>query len=216
VIGALEDAIICRLKEAFQNRVREVDHKPAKFDADELLRILSQAPAIYVAFLGFQRTERPPSSVRATYGAYMVAANASGERARRRGDEATIGAYEMAVLTAATLERWVPEGAAGPMEVQSCENLYATAFEKAGRTVYGLVCDVPVQIQDGWGVPVLDNAAPGAGTDADAPPSFLDNFITFHADQDIPPFGNVATPPPAPEAGANRADAVLRVTLPTA
>jgi phage gp37-like protein len=210
VIGALEDAIICRLKEAFQNRVREVDHKPAKFDADELLRILSQAPAIYVAFLGFQRTERPPGSVRATYGAYMVAANASGERARRRGDEATIGAYEMAVLTAATLERWVPEGAAGPMEVQSCENLYATAFEKAGRTVYGLVCDVPVQIQDAWGVPQIDG-----GDATGAPPTTLDDFITFHADQDIPPFGNVMKPPPAPTSGANRADAVMRVTLPT-
>ena len=198
MIGALEDAIICRLREAFQNRLKEVDHKPAKFDAEELLRVLSNAPAIYVAFLGFQRTERPPGSVRATYGAYMVAANASGERARRRGDEATIGAYEMAVLAAAKLERWVPEGAAGPIEVQSCENLYATAFEKAGRTVYGLVCDVPVQIQDDWDVPTT-----------------LDNFITFHADQDIPPFGNVAKPPPAPTSGADRADAVVRVTLPT-
>ena len=198
MIGPLEDAIICRLREAFDNRLREVDHKPAKFDAEELLRVLSNAPAIYVAFLGFQRTERPPGSVRATYGAYMVAANASGERARRRGDEATIGAYEMAVLAAAKLERWVPDGAAGPIEVQSCENLYATAFEKAGRTVYGLVCDVPVQIQDDWDVPTT-----------------LDNFITFHADQDIPPFGNVAKPPPAPTSGADRADAVVLVTLPT-
>jgi phage gp37-like protein len=210
VIGALEDAIIAQLQAAFANRVREVDHKPAKFDAEELLRILSQAPAIYVAFLGFQRTERPPGSVRATYGAYMVAANASGERARRRGDPATIGAYEMAVLAAATLERWVPPGAAGPVEVQSCENLYASAFEKAGRTVYGLVCDVPMQIQDAWGVPQID-----AGDATGAPPVTLDNFITFHADQDIPPFGNVATPPPAPTSGASRADAVVRVTLPT-
>lgn len=210
MIGALEDAIIAKLDVAFAGRLREVDHKPAKFDAEELLRVLSNAPAIYVAFLGFQRTERPPGSVRATYGAYMVAANASGERARRRGDPATIGAYEMAVLTAATLDRWVPAGAAGPIEVQSCENLYATAFEKAGRTVYGLVCDVPVQIQDAWGVPQID-----AGDATGAPPVTLDNFITFHADQDIPPFGNVAKPPPAPTSGANRADAVVRVILPT-
>lgn len=210
MIGDLEDAIIVRLDVAFAGRLREVDHKPAKFDAEELLRILSQAPAIYVAFLGWQRTERLPGSVKATFGAYLVAANASGERARRRGDPATIGAYEMAVLTAATLDRWVPAGAAGPIEVQSCENLYATAFEKAGRTVYGLVCDVPVQIQDAWGVPQID-----AGDASGAPPVTLDNFITFHADQDIPPFGNVAKPPPAPSSGANRADAVVRVTLPT-
>ena len=211
MIGALEDAIICRLREAFDGRVKEVDHKPARFDAEELQRVLSNAPGIYVAFLGWQRVERPPGCVRATFGAYIVAANASGEVARRRGDQVTIGAYEMAILTAATLERWLPAGAAAPIEVQSCENLYATAFEKAGRTVYGLVCDVPVQIQDAWGVPQIDA---GDGSAA-APPGFLDNFITFHADQDIPPFGNVATPPPAPTTGANRADAVVRVTLPT-
>jgi phage gp37-like protein len=211
VIGALEDAIICRLREAFDGRVKEVDHKPARFDAEELQRVLSNAPGIYVAFLGWQRVERPPGCVRATFGAYIVAANASGEVARRRGDQVTIGAYEMAILTAATLERWLPAGAAAPIEVQSCENLYATAFEKAGRTVYGLVCDVPVQIQDAWGVPQIDA---GDGSAA-APPGFLDNFVTFHADQDIPPFGNVATPPPAPTTGASRADAVVRVTLPT-
>ncbi len=211
MIGALEDAIICRLREAFDGRVKEVDHKPARFDAEELQRVLSNAPGIYVAFLGWQRVERPPGCVRATFGAYIVAANASGEVARRRGDQVTIGAYEMAILTAATLERWLPAGAAAPIEVQSCENLYATAFEKAGRTVYGLVCDVPVQIQDAWGVPQIDA---GDGSAA-APPGFLDNFVTFHADQDIPPFGNVATPPPAPTTGASRADAVVRVTLPT-
>jgi phage gp37-like protein len=198
MIGALEDAIISKLKVAFANRLKEIDHRPAKFDADELLRILTMAPAIYVAFLGWQRSERLPGSVITTFGVYLVAKNASGESARRRGDEATIGAYEMAGVTAATLERWVPEGAAGPLEVKSCENLYATAFEKNGLTVYGLVCDVPMQIQDDWDVPTT-----------------LDNFITFHADQDIPPFGNVATPPPAPTSGADRADAVLRVTLPT-
>lgn len=214
MIGALEDAIITRLREAFAARVREVDHKPARFDAEELQRVLSNAPGIYVAFLGWQRVERPPGCVRATFGAYIVAANASGEVARRRGDQVTIGAYEMAILTAATLERWLPAGAAAPIEVQSCENLYATAFEKAGRTVYGLVCDVPVQIQDAWGVPQID-AGDGSADGAAAPPGFLDNFVTFHADQDIPPFGNVATPPPAPDAGADRADAVVRVTLPT-
>jgi phage gp37-like protein len=209
MIGALEDAIICRLREAFQGRVREVDHKPAKFDAEELLRILTMAPAIYVAFLGWQRSARLPGSVMTTFGIYLVASNASGERARRRGDEATIGAYEMAVLTAATLDRWVPEGAASQIEVQSCENLYASVFEKNGITVYGLVCDVPVQIQDAWGVPQID-----AGDATGAPPTTLDDFITFHADQDIPPFGNVAKPPPAPTSGASRADAVVRVTLP--
>ncbi|MCA3367281.1 MAG: DUF1834 family protein, partial [Roseomonas sp.] len=51
MIGALEDAIIAKLSSAFAGRLKEVDHKPAKFDAEELQRVLSNAPAIYVAFL---------------------------------------------------------------------------------------------------------------------------------------------------------------------
>jgi len=199
VIAAIEDAIIARLGAAFAGRVREVDHKPAKLDADELNRILTVAPAAYVAMLGWQRAERPEGTIALSWGVYLIAANASGERARRRGDAATIGAYEMAITAAASLERWVPPGAAGPVEVRSCENLFGAAFEKAGRTVYGIVLDLPAKLQD-----VL--AVPGEPTPGD--------FITFHGDWDIPPLGNVATPPPAPASGADQADAVTTVTLP--
>jgi phage gp37-like protein len=196
VIGTIEDAIIAKLTTAFAGRVREVDHKPAKLDADELLRILTQAPAAYVAFLGWQRTDRPSGVTLGSWGVYLIAANASGERARRRGDANFIGAYEMAIAAAAALERWVPAGAAGPVQVMSCENLFGAAFEKAGRTVYGLVLDLPMALDD-----VLTTGS-------------LDNFITFNGDWDIPPFGDVAKPPPAPATGATAADAVTRVTLP--
>jgi phage gp37-like protein len=198
MIGTIEDAIIARLTTAFAGRVREVDHKPAKLDAEELNRILTAAPAAYVALLGWQRQDRPEGTIALSYGIYLIAANASGERARRRGDAATIGAYEMAITAAATLERWVPAGAAGPIEVRSCENLFGAAFEKAGRTVYGLVLELPASLDQ-----VVGEAPPG-------------DFITFNGDWDIPPFGDVAKPPPAPATGATAADAVTRVTLPAA
>ena len=199
MIGPIEDAIIARLVAAFAGRVREVDHKPAKLDADELNRILTVAPAAYVALLGWQRADRPDGTISLSYGVYLIAANASGERARRRGDAATIGAYEMSIVAAAALERWVPAGAAGAIEVRSCENLFGAAFEKAGRTVYGLVLDVPAQLQDVLAVP--GEPIPG-------------DFITFHGDWDIPPLGDVGTPPPAPASGVLAADAVTLVTLP--
>lgn len=199
MIGTIEDAIIARLEAAFAGRVREVDHKPAKLDADELNRILTAAPAAYVALLGWQRQDRPEGTVALSFGAYLIAANASGERARRRGDPTTIGAYEMVVTATAALERWRPAGAAGPIEVRSCENLFGAAFEKAGRTVYGLVLELPADLQDVTAAP--GEPAPG-------------NFITFHGDFDVPPFGDVARPPPAPATGATSADAIVRVTLP--
>jgi phage gp37-like protein len=198
VIGAVEDQIIARLVTAFQGRLREIDHKPAKLDADELMRMLTVAPAAYVSFLGWTGTERPDQAVKASWGVYLIASNAGGEQARRRGDDATIGAYEMLEVAVAYLDDWTPASAAGFIDVRSAENLFGTAFEKAGRSVYALVVDVPLDLN-----PVAPDTAPS-----------LDAFVTFHADWDVPGFGNVATPPPAPDTGATRADAVDRVTLP--
>jgi phage gp37-like protein len=185
MIGAIEDALLARLAQAFQNRLRAIDHVPARLDEAELARVLSLAPAAYAAFLGFQRRERPDRTVDASWGVYLLAANASGERARRRGDGSAIGAYEMALLATAALEGWRPPDAAGPIEVVSCENLFSPAFEKLGRTVYGLALDLPLELPD----------------DA-VPDPTLGLFERFDASWDIPPHGNVTPPPPSPDRDA--------------
>ena len=194
VIAAVEDEIIARLRASFGARLREIDHKPARLDAEELARVLSQAPAAYVAFLGFSRADRlPDGTVLAAYGVYLVAANAAGDQARRRGTPQAIGAYEMIGLASAALEDWTPASAAGPISVQSCENLFGAAFEKAGRSCYALPLAVPVELP----------ASPDAANLAD--------FVTFDVSWDVPPHGNVPRPPPS-----NPRDAGDRVTLPTA
>jgi phage gp37-like protein len=191
MIAAVEDALLARLAEAFQGRLRAIDHVPARLDEAELARVLSLAPAAYTAFLGFQRRERPDRTVDATWGVYLLAANASGERARRRGDATAIGGYEMALLATAALEGWRPPEAAGPVEVLSCENLFSPAFEKLGRTVYGLAIELPMELPEGVEDPRLGL------------------FETFHADWDVPPHGNVAPPLPA-----DAPDAADTVSLP--
>lgn len=198
MIAGIEDAMLARLRDTFGARLRDIDHKPAKLDEAELNRMLTQAPGAYLAFLGFERRERPQRSVDCAWGLYLVAANASGERARRRGDTTAIGGYEMTIAAAAVLEGFIPEGASGPIEIRSAENLFGDAFEKAGRTVYGLVLSLPATLPDGFD------------------PTTLDNFLTFAGDWDIPSFGNVARPPPAPASGATKADAADLVTLPAA
>lgn len=191
VIAEVEDQIIAQLRTTFGATLREVDHKPAKLDADELARVLSLAPAAYVSFLGFRAGEKlPERTMEAAYGVYLVAQNAAGEQARRRGDARLIGGYEMAELAFVALDGWAPAAAAGAIAIQSCENLFAAAFEKAGRSCYGLVLSVPIEMQ------------PEAGAG-------MGNFITFDASWDIPPLGNASRPPPS----AIR-DAGDRVTLP--
>lgn len=200
-IAALEDAFVARLAMAFAGRVREVDHKPDRLDADELARVLSMAPAAYVALLGLRRRDRPDGTWDATWGVYLVAQNASGERARRRGDAATIGGYEMMQVAIAALDGWSPAAAAGEVEVTQAEQLQADAFEKLGRTVYGLVAEVAIEMPRGL-------LSPAAGADAGGG---LAPFRTFDAAWDIPPHGNVAPPPPPPADAAR--DAGDRITL---
>ena len=192
-IAALEDAFVARLAASFAGRVREVDHKPDRLDADELARVLSMAPAAYVALLGLRRRDRPDGTWDATWGVYLVAQNASGERARRRGDAATIGGYEMMQVAIAALDGWSPAEAAGAVEITQAEQLQADAFEKLGRTVYGLVAEVAIEMPRG------------------VAPDGLAPFVTFDAAWDIPPHGNVAAPPPPPADAAR--DAGDRITL---
>ena len=193
VIGAVEDQLIQRLRDAFGNRLREVDHKPARLDAEELARVLTQAPAAYVAFLGFSPEGRlPERTVMAAFGVFLVAANAAGDQARRRGAPQVIGAYEMVLLASAALEGWTPAAAAGPIALKGCENLFGLAFEKAGRSCYGLPLGIPIEL------PATPDAA------------LLGDFVTFDVSWDIPPHGNVPRPPPS-----NPRDAGDRVTLPT-
>lgn len=189
VIAEVEDQIITQLRQAFGATLREVDHKPAKLDAEELARVLTQAPAAYVSFLGFRAGEKlPERTLDAAYGVYLLAQNAAGEQARRRGDSRSIGAYEMAQVAYLALEGWAPASAANTIAVQSCENLFAAAFEKAGRSCYGLVLAVPIEMQPGPLAP---------------------DFLTFDASWDVPPHGNVSRPPPS-----DNRDAGDRVTLP--
>lgn len=179
MIGAVEDEIVERLAAGFAGRLKEVDHKPARFDDEELQRILTMAPAAYVAFLGWSGAAHTRAG---TFGVYLVASNASGERARRRGDLATIGAYEMAEISGRLLQRWAPPSAAGAIEVRACENLFGAAFEKAGRSVYGLTLAVPL--------PPLEELQ-------DADLATLQPFAVFNAQWDVPPLGNVVPPLPA-------------------
>lgn len=201
IIAAVEDQIIARLAAAFAGRLREVAHRPAGTDVAAMVKSLLRAPGICIAFQGWQATERADGAVTATWKAYLIADNASGEAARRRGDDATIGAYEMLEVAARVLERWQPGTAAGAASVTLAElvdpailvGLDPASFAASGRSAYALTLAVPLLL---------------TGPDGGPPPS-LDPFVTFHADWDVPVHGNVT--PPLPAASPDAADIV---TLP--
>lgn len=191
VIATVETHLVELLRDAFGDRVREVESVPAQLSPEELTRVLKAAPALYVAFLGGRRSEARGLAFTASMGIYAVAANAAGEEARRHGDARTIGAYDLVEITAALVDRHrAPE--IGTLEVREITNLFSAAFTKAGRTVYAVVLDLPLALDD---QPDL---------------SLLDDFATFHADWDVT-LGNVSDEVPAVDA-----DASDTITLETA
>ena len=205
-VRAIEDAIIARLTTRFRGRLRAIESKPVKMDPDELKRVLTLAPAAYVAYLGFARRERPPGTVTASFGIYLVAQHAHEALRRRGGAPGEIGAYDMEGIAVRALEDWGPSAAAGAFEVRSSEPIAAAAFEKAGLSVFGLVADVPMKITaaSGWNPGPVD----GQPSDpADDPEAELADFLVFHADWDVPPHGNVV--PPLPAASPDAADHVV-------
>ncbi|HEY4254583.1 MAG TPA: phage protein Gp37 [Roseomonas sp.] len=201
-IAAVEDQIIARLATAFDGRLCAVEHRPAGIDNGAVVRSLLRAPGICVTFLGWQASARADAAVTASWTIYLIATNASGEAARRRGDAATIGAYEMLEVTARSLDRWLPAAAAGAASVLRADMLDPASLH--------LALDVASPVSTGRSAYLLTLAVPLLLTGPDAgPPLSVDPFVTFHADWDVPVFGNVT--PPLPAAAPDAADTV---TLP--
>lgn len=153
-LAAVETFLVARLAAAFGATVQQVAGMPAQLDAAGLEQLLALAPAVYVAFLGGDRQDNTPGlALTARWGVYVVAANAGGTAAQRLGDALEIGAYQMVEIAVATLERLaVPD--AGTLAVRAIENLFGDAFARLGRTVYAIVCELPLELP-----PVADPAA---------------------------------------------------------
>jgi phage gp37-like protein len=167
-LGTVEDFLVTTLTAAFGATVKKIDTSPARLDDAELGRILHVAPGLFVSFLGGQRDDALPAcAIMSRWGVYVVAANAAGETARRRGDGVTIGAFDMITRAVATLERAVVPGI-GTLILRDTDNLAGAAFASQGRTVYGLVFTVPLSL--------------AYGADALAP---LPPFQTFEATWDL-------------------------------
>lgn len=178
-IAAVELYLVELLRETFGRTLRAVEGVPAQLDAAELTRILNQAPAAYVAFLGW-------SDGRSSWGVYAVSTHAGGQGSARHGDARAIGAFEIAETVFRRLrDHVVPD--VGTISPRSIENLFGEAFAKHGRAVYGVVLDLPME---------FDRLAA----------EDLADFVTFAADWDVPPHGHVQ--PPLPAASADARDLV--------
>lgn len=171
MLAEAENGLIALIKAAPVGvRLREVASLP-DLDGESLVKkFFADAPAVYVAPGNFRVADR---IARLKFGIACVARNSRGHAAARQGDGKLIGLYEMMEAVAATLDGAV--AAECGWVVTSCDFMSDEVLYKSG--IYAGV----VQIE-----------SPGVTLPSALDLGALGDFVSFHADYDIPPFETAA------------------------
>lgn len=170
-IKVVEDKLIERLKVLFSTRVKSVDSLPGDWDADSFKRLLRLVPGVFVVFAGGSPRDYGGETafLNARWVVIAATANASGEAARRRGDGAQIGAYEIVEIVVAQLHGHVVPGE-GALSLVDVQNLYSGEVDRQGLAVYAATFQMTMSFP------------------ADVDLAALADFETFDAFYDIPKF----------------------------
>lgn len=179
-IATVEDAIIAAATQALTVdgalKVRGIVSAPGDWDKEMLKRtLLAMVPCVLVVFAGGPSKDVGGNiaNLDAHWRVIVATGHASGEKARRRGDSQEIGAYEI-------IERLVPvlDGLViadeGTLDLVELDNLYTGEVDKQGLAIYGLTFTHLMALPF-----IADLGA-------------LDDFTTFHAFYDVPPFDGEA------------------------
>ncbi|WP_312929106.1 phage protein Gp37 [Stutzerimonas nitrititolerans] len=168
MLAEVEDAIIERCERLVGNHVKTIEDLPGNWDEATLKAAKRKVPGIYIAWSGGAATKGGRAAIDSRYAVYIVTGQASGERARRRGNNREVGAYEI-------LERVVPglHGLAvagvGTLQLERVDNLYSDRADQQGIVIYGAAF-------------ALAKMMFPAALDA----SELADFAIFHANHQVP------------------------------
>lgn len=176
-IATIEQYFINTVKARFAGRLKDVDSLPAAWDDKTFDRILRSTPGVFVVFAGGPRLPEFQDAVvvDGSWSFFVVTTHASGELARRRGDNREIGAYECIEILAPLFHNAIVPGAAGPMELADIANLFDDQLERKGAALYSVSFQMPTPIADD-----------------DAPPPVLDDFLVFDDTIDLAPADGAA------------------------
>lgn len=164
----VEDAMIERCKRLVGKHVKAVEDLPGNWDEATLKAARRKVPGIYIAWSGGPAVPGRLAGINSRYAVYVVTGQASGERARRRGNSRELGAYEI-------LERIVPGlhgltvNSVGTLQLERVDNLFSDRVDEQGLVIYGAVFTL---------AKMMFPAALDAGDLAD--------FATFHANHQVP------------------------------
>lgn len=187
MIGAVESAIGAALKAAeaavpLGYAWRTVDSYPEDFDAYLKEKGQLRTPGAWAVFLGLSdgRDDGSAWTGEARFALVVAAQNLRNETATRHGAAGEPGSYQLAADAIRVLDGQDFDFLAEPIRVQGAR-LVARSPEMRRQGLSLMALDLRCRI-------ALEPFE-GAGNPAD--------FLTFHADWDVPPLGNVQPPLPA-------------------
>lgn len=138
MLAEVEDAMIERCQFLVGEHVKTVEDLPGNWDDATLKAARRKVPGIYIAWSGGAAVNGSRAAINGRYAVYVVTGQASGERARRRGSNREVGAYEI-------LERVVPGlhglsvAGVGTLQLERVDNLYSDRADQQGIVIYGAV-----------------------------------------------------------------------------
>ena len=168
MLAEIEDAMITRCRKVVGEHVKTIEDLPGNWDEATLKAARRKVPGIYIAWSGGPAVPASRATINGRYAVYIVTGQASGERARRRGTNREVGAYEL-------LERVVPGlhglsvDGTGTLQLERVDNLYSDRADQQGVVIYGAVF-------------VLNKLMFPAALDA----SGLADFEIYHANHKVP------------------------------
>ena len=176
-ISAVEDWLVRDLKAGFDAAFKSIESGPGEWSDAYLKRVISQAPALRVAFL----RARPPRTeedltLDSDWVVYVLTGWSGGNQAtRRRGKGTAMGSYRAVELIAPRLHHRRPEDAdgdpiptAGLVHVSDVENMWSGDLDQKGLALFAIGLDIEIALD-----PEQDGAA-------------LDDFLRAGVDWNIP------------------------------
>jgi len=197
MIAAIEDGIVERIKAASTGGVlgyalKEVKTYGGELDEDGLREVVKRYPAVWVVWAGSRFTEKARGLwwEDATFAVIVATKSLRNEQARRHGAPGEVGSYQIVKDVKALLG-----GNALGLDIQPLQ-------PTAGRSLFQGVKDKqPLSL---YAVDFLARFITEQPETAG-----LDDFATFHADWDLPPFAPKPEDPlPLPPGQADAEDLV--------
>lgn len=199
IISQIEDGIIglvqaAQDEDALGYKLKKLATYGGEF-SDGVDQMVRNFPAVLVIFAGATRISKTNNRTKfaARFGLICCAKNLRSEEAARGGDSSKVGSYKIALDMVLLLMGQTFNLEIDPLTIEAINPLSNDKSDKQLASIYGVDISTTFEVEGG------------------VDPERLGVFETFHANWDIPVFGNVPLPIPADD----KADATDHITLET-